>query len=222
MRRFLVLLNFALLLLASCAAPKRHAFAHSASNEPATKVWIVSNGFHSSIAVRGSDAPMEMRAFDPKADYFVIGWGGRNFYMGRVEQPWEYFTSVFLPNNSAIHVVPVHDSLIRECPNSEIIEFEISRAGAARLRERLKSDLALDTQGRMIFEGNGKSPKSKFFTGTETYIFPKTCNLWAASRLKTAGVPLTVGAALTADNLCWQGRRLGRILSYKGSSGDPL
>lgn len=222
MRRFLVLLNFALLLLASCAAPKRHAFAHSATKEPATKVWIVSNGFHTSIAVRASDAPKPMRAFDPTADYFVIGWGGRDFYMGRAQYPWEYITSVFLPTASALHVVPVHSSLVAECAHSEIIEFEVSLSGMGRLHDRLLSDMKLDASGRMVMEGNGKSPKSKFFTGAETYIFPKTCNLWAASHLKTAGVPLTVAAALTADNLCWQGRKLGRILAYKSRPGDPI
>lgn len=182
----------------------------------------MSNGFHTSIAMLAKDAPAECRAFDSKAKYYVIGWGGRDFYMGRTRWPWDYFTSLLLPNASALHIIPIRSSLVQECPRSEIIEFEINPTRAVKLRNRISKAFRRNPSGEPAVEGPGKLPHSRFFAGTETYILPKTCNLWAASHLRTAGVPLTVSTSIAADNLCWQGRRFGRVLATKRYPGDSL
>jgi uncharacterized protein (TIGR02117 family) len=226
MSRIFVLLCVSLALLAGCTVPKRppspRALARAKARAKTEQIWLVSNGFHTSIALRAKDAPSELRAFNDGAHFFVIGWGGRDVYMGRKLWPWQYVTSVFLPTPSALHVIPIRTSLVKECPNSEIIEFDVSPAGLAKVRKRISAAFRRDPFGQPDVEGPGKVPHSRFFSGSEIYFFPKTCNLWAAASLHTAGVRLRVSSAIVADNLLWQGRKLGRVLAYKRLPEDPL
>lgn len=212
MSRVFVFLAFPLLFLCSCAAPKNFSLHATASSAHVPKIWLVSNGFHTSIALRAQDVPAEVRQMDPQAHYFVIGWGGRDFYMGRLHYVWDYAASIILPAKSTLHLIPVRTTLVRECPRAQIVEFEVDAFGLKRLRDRLTGDFKYDAAGHFITDGPGRLPNSRFVSGSETYFLPKTCNMWAASHLKTAGVPLTVCVAIDAGNLCWQGRRQGRLV----------
>jgi uncharacterized protein (TIGR02117 family) len=186
------------------------------------RVWLVSNRFHTSIAVRAKDAPLAIRAQHPHAAYFVIGWGGKNLYMLRHVRPWEWVTTILFPTSSALHVIPIHTSLAKEAPNSDIIEFKTTRRGRNRLLTRLRRSFARDGKGKPQVAGEGKLPTSRFYEGSETYYLPKTCNLWAAASLKIAGVPIYLCPAIMADNLLRQGWKHGRILSVYRAPGDKL
>ena len=222
--RLLVLaaLLTAMFLLGGCATkPSGPLFARW-KKKRTEQVWLVSNGFHSSIAMRAKDAPAELRAFDGKARYFVIGWGGRDLYMMHEVKPWQWVTSLILPTTSAMHIIPVRASLLAECPCSEIIEFDVTQRGVAHLRNRIHRAFARDPYGQPHIAGPGKQPQSRFFTGSEIYYLPKTCNLWVAAGLQTAGVPICVSVAIIADNLIWQSRRHGRELSVWRLPRDKL
>jgi hypothetical protein len=183
---------------------------------------MVSNRFHSSIAVEAEDAPPQVRALDPRAKYFVIGWGGRDLYMMHRVKPWQWVTSLILPTASALHVIPVRTTLERECPNSEIIEFRTSARGREKLRKHLHVAFARDKKGKVLVVGQGKLPVSRFYAGSETYYLPKTCNLWVANALKIADVPIYVTPAWSADNLLWQGSKHGRVVRTYRRPGDKL
>ncbi len=183
---------------------------------------MVSNGWHTSVALRAKDTPAELRALDDKARFFVIGWGGSDVYMWQNFQPWQAFTSVFLPSASAMHVIPVRTSLLLECPHSEVVEFDTTRDGIVRLQGRLRGALSCDAAGKPLVAGPGKIPTSRFFRGSETYIFPKTCNSWAAGCLQIAGVPIRASAAIVADNLIWQSHHQGRTLATRSDPPDAL
>lgn len=220
--RQLLLLLCCILLIGGCARPPALPLVGLRKPSRTERVWLVSNGFHTSIAIRAEDAPAGYRAMDLKARYFVIGWGGRDLYMmGRV-MPWQWITSTILPTASALHVIPIRGTILEECPNSEIIEFDTTRRGIARLHKRLRVALERDEHGMPLIVGPGKTPRSRFLSGTEVYYLPKTCNLWAAASLKAAGVPLSVFPALAADNLIWQGRKKGRTLANYRPPADPL
>jgi uncharacterized protein (TIGR02117 family) len=208
-------------LFACTSAPVHPVSAREAAGrqEP---VWLVSNRFHTSIAVEDEDAPPQVRMLDPKAKYFVIGWGGRDLYMkGRV-YPWQWLTTTILPTASALHVIPIRTTLAEECPRSEIIEFRTSRRGREKLRRYLYLAFARDKKGKVLVVGPGKSPISRFFAGSETYYLPKTCNLWVAKALKIADIPIYVMPALEAGNLLWQGAKHGQVISSFRTPGDEL
>ena len=217
----LLVLTIVSLFLGACAHPRRASF--SAVGSIATeRVWMVSNGWHTSIALRAKDTPPELRALDAKARFFVIGWGGRDVYMWRDFHAWQAVTSVFLPTASAMHVIPVRSTLLLECAHSDIVEFDTTRDGIARLQERLRGAVVRDAAGTPAVAGLGKFPLSRFFSGSETYFFPKTCNTWAAGCLQTAGVPIRETAAIAADNLIWQSHHQGRTLATRSDPPDAL
>ena len=224
-RLLLCIFALATTLVSGCSsAQKKEARAQrKTALRPPAKVWLVSNGWHTSIALRAEDATSELRTFAPSAKFLVIGWGGADFYMWRqMNNPMRRVRAMFLPTTSALHVIPVKTSIVKECPNSEVIEFDVTEQGLERLRKRLHLAFVRDPKGTPKLAGNGKTATSKFFEGTETYFFPKTCNMWAASQLNSAGVPIAVGAAIVADNLCWQGRKTGRVIARRTKIQDPL
>ncbi len=212
------------LFMGGCSAEARvNRKIRKSAMRPPAKVWLVSNGWHTSVAMRTADATKELQAFAPGSKYLVIGWGGADFYMWRnMHQPLRRLRAMILPTTSALHVIPVKTSIVESCPNSEVIEFEVNEQGLERLRKKLHLAFKRDPKGRPAIAGPGKLAASKFFEGTETYFFPKTCNLWAAQSLAAAGVPIRVSAAIVADNLCWQGRKHGRILAVRTTVQDPL
>ena len=103
---------------ACTSAPVRKLSAkeRAATNEP---VWLVSNRFHTSIAVEADDAPPQVQRLDLKARYFVIGWGGRDLYMMHTVKPWQWVTSLILPTASALHVIPVRSSFLQPAAQSK-------------------------------------------------------------------------------------------------------
>ncbi len=223
-RFFFFLLSLVVLLAGGCSMDARiERQRRKSAKRPPAKVWLVSNGWHTSIAVRTADATPELRAFAPHSRYLIIGWGGADFYMWRkMHQPLRMLRAIFLPTSSALHVIPAKTSLVENSPNSEIIEFDVTEQGLERLRKRLTAAFKRDPDGKPAIAGPGRLPTSRFFDGTETYYFPKTCNWWAASQLRVTGVPILVSAAIVADNLCWQGRKHGRLLSARTKKQDLL
>jgi uncharacterized protein (TIGR02117 family) len=224
-RVFFCLILPAAMLASGCSSPQKKAerTQRKGAKRPPAKVWLVSNGWHTSIALRADDATQELRTFAPEAKFLVIGWGGADFYMWRqMNNPMRRVRAMFLPTTSALHVIPVKTSLVKECPNSEVIEFDVTEQGLERLRKRLHLAFVRDPKGTPQIVGKGKKTDSQFFGGTETYFFPKTCNMWAASQLNSAGVPIAVSAAIVADNLCWQGRKTGKVLARRTKIQDPL
>lgn len=178
------------------------------------KIWMVSNGFHTSVAIQARHAEPLLRQRYPKAKFLVIGWGGRSMYMASKLRPWHVLNALLLPSSAALHVIPVEKDLTLEMTRSEIIEFKITSTGLSRLQDRLRKAFSRDSNDDLICCGPGKTPVSHFYKGTEIYIFPKTCNLWAAQGLQTAGVPITACAAIVADNIIWQGRKHGTVRRY--------
>jgi hypothetical protein len=73
----------------------------------AKPVWLVSNGFHTSLAFRARDLPFARQITgDRQADILLIGWGARDFYEGKVD-PWTLTKAIFGIGGSILHVVPV-------------------------------------------------------------------------------------------------------------------
>ena len=186
------------------------------------RVWLVSNRFHTSVAISAKDAPESVRQIDVKARYFVIGWGGRDLYMMHKVRPWQWITSLVLPTASALHVIPARTPLPQAFPNSEIIEFQITARGRERVKRHLVRSFAHDKKGKVLVAGPGKIPISRFYSGTETYYLPKTCNVWAANFLKMADVPIYVMPAWSADNLLWQGHKHGKVICCFRHPADSL
>ncbi|HEX8312735.1 MAG TPA: DUF2459 domain-containing protein [Chthoniobacteraceae bacterium] len=184
-------------------------FSERAAAEP---VWVVSNGFHTSLGFRARDVPqLAVLTPDRHADYVLIGWGDADFYRYPATA-WLLIKAVCWPTPGALHVVPVRGPLTGTLRNSDIIRLDVTPAGFAKMRGRLVKHLAMDERNAAVSLGNGYVETSRFYLSRESFYFPKMCNMWVAQTLRIGGVRVIPGMAISAQCLQWQigpqGRRL--------------
>ena len=167
-----------------------------------TSIFLVPQGGHTGIAVRHADIPAallpEKRDF-PDADLLEFGWGDRDFYMAESAGPWLAFKAAFLPTPSAVHVAGIRGVLDAHFAQSEIVEIRLSRAALERVLHYVH-----DTFQR---EGGASEPLGRgFYAGRDTFHLLRTCNVWTAGALRTAGLP--VRNAITVEGILSQVRPL--------------
>lgn len=175
------------------------------------RLWVVNHGWHTGLVLRADDVPVEAwpaRAGFGDAGYFEIGWGDRDFYRATDPGAWLALKAVAWPSPGVLHVVAVVGTLDVLFGAAEIVEIAVSSPGLARLLARLRSSHALDDQGQPAVLGPGLYGQSRFYASHERFHAFKTCNVWVATMLQTAGVPVSPAQALTAAGLMAQLRAL--------------
>ena len=96
-------------------------------------VWLVSNGFHTSLGFRTRDLPFAKEiSGDPEAHVILIGWGARDFYEGEVN-PWTVVEAICGIGGSILHVVPVRGPISKRFSHSDVIEMELPQRDFGRL-----------------------------------------------------------------------------------------
>ncbi|RYD77528.1 MAG: DUF2459 domain-containing protein [Verrucomicrobiaceae bacterium] len=174
-------------------------------------VWVMGNGFHTSLALRTSDAgPLLRHAVrDPRAPWVVVGWGDRDYFMAKRVTPWITLKAVCWPTESALHIAPLRKPPEAVYRRSDIVRLALTSMELAQLRIYLDSQFATDRYGHPVFLRNGFSAKSAFFLGSEKFYFPKMCNWWVADGLRETGIPLSRVRSITAHELMRQVKRYG-------------
>jgi hypothetical protein len=172
-------------------------------------VWVVSNGFHTSLGVRTADFPLAGQMEGTRgSDELLIGWGAHDFYQG-VANPWTLLEAI-LPNRSVLHVVPVRGPIARRFAHSDVFRLRLTSVQFEALRRQLEAAFARDPRGRLVPTGHpGYYPDSHFYPGHDLTYFPKMCNFWVAARLRQSGLSLRPAEAITAADLMFQAQRLG-------------
>jgi len=198
-----------LLALGACATtPAGPAPRHDG---PTVSIWLVTQDAHTGIAVRRADIPPglwpESRDF-PLADYLEVGWGERNYYMGRDQGFWGTLRVALGSNPSVLHVGGIRGPLPGSFPASEIVELSLPAAGYERLIRYIQD--AYDRSGAPVVAplGPGLYGDSRFYPGRESFSLLRTCNVWTAQGLRDAGLP--VSDAITREGLMSQVRRIGK------------
>jgi len=211
LRRFLP--PFVLFAFGACAAPPPNP-VEAKSSGPAVAVYLVAHDMHSGIAVRRADIPAglwpESRDF-PQAEYLEVGWGDRDYYMGRDQGFWGTLRAALGSDNpSVLHVAGLRGPLTENFPASEIIEARLSRDGFERLVRYIHD--AYDRAGAPAAAplGPGLYGDSRFYPARETFNLFRTCNVWTARGLRGAGLP--VEDSITKDGLMSQARKIGRVV----------
>jgi uncharacterized protein (TIGR02117 family) len=204
-----VLLPLVLLALGACAtAPAGPAPRHDG---PAIPFWLVTQDAHTGIAVRRADIPAglwpESRDF-PQADYLEVGWGERNYYMGRDQGFWGTLRVALGSNPSVLHVAGIRGPLPARFPASEIVELSLPASGYERLIRHIHD--AYDRTGAPVVAplGPGLYGDSRFYPGQESFSLLRTCNVWTAQGLREGGLP--VSDAITLEGLMSQVRTIGK------------
>ena len=204
-----VLLPLILLAPVACAtAPTGPA---PRPDEPAVSFWLVTQDAHTGIAVRRADIPAglwpESRDF-PQADYLEVGWGERNYYMGRDQGFWGTLRVALGSNPSVLHVAGIRGPLPARFPASEIVELSLPASGYERLIRHIHD--AYDRSGVPVVAplGPGLYGDSRFYPGRESFSLLRTCNVWTAQGLREGGLP--VSDAITLEGLMSQVRTMGK------------
>jgi uncharacterized protein (TIGR02117 family) len=188
-------------LLCGCATPP----VAELPGAPATdSIFLVSQGWHSGIAVRRANIPdpllPEKRDF-PGADWLEFGWGDRDYYMAPSPGPWLSFKAAILPSRSVVHVAGVRGEMGTHYPGAEIVEIPLARAAL--------EDLLRYVHDAFERPGEAAAPLGRgFYPGRESFHLLRTCNVWTAGALRAAGLP--VRSALTVEGILQQVRPLSR------------
>lgn len=207
-----------LMLLSACvAAPAAPAPGASDAASLMYSVHVVNRGWHAGLVLRAADLPAgawPVKADFAQAAYFEVGWGDRAYYMAADPDAWLALRAVAWPTPGVLHVVAVETSIERFIAITgigEALEVGVSPAGLQHLLEYLRDSLELDDAGRPIALGPGLYGPSRFYASREQFHLLKTCNVWVATALQRAGVPVTPALAITAGGLMAQLRQLAKV-----------
>ncbi len=200
------LLLAAAVLASGCVGPALGLYPPS-PGESVTSVWVVSHGWHTGIVVRRQDVPEglwpQLRDF-VGSELVEVGWGERDFYMAPAGTSGMALRAALWPSSSVLHVGGFSGPAESYFPASEIVEIKLSRRGFEKLAVFLQKAYATDEAGGAIRLGPGQYPNSLFYLARETYHLFKTCNVWTARALRSAGCPITPFVSVTAGNVIHQ------------------
>ena len=211
---------FAALFFPCCVLETRAAMPPRCADDTAI-LYVLSNGWHTSIGLRSSDARGtalgEIAAEFPNSDYLVFGWGEEEYYRAPKVTAWITFKAIFLANPAALHVIGVRRRIEHFFNHSEIVAVRVSRRGFGNLARFLSVEFLRDRRDSQVLHlGHGYYPDSQFYAARGKYYLLKTCNVWTASVIREAGVRVNPTFALTADDLMWRVQPCGiRIQALK-------
>ena len=202
-------------VLAACAGGEAQTVSHAQSGEsPTVTIYLIAHEEHTGIAVPRAAIPAglwpEIRDF-PQADYLEVGWGERDYYFGRNQGAWGTLKAGLWPTPSVLHVVGIRGPPARSFPQSEIIELQVSRAGFERLLRYIDGAYERSASGAVDALGPGLYGDSRFYPGRESFHLFRTCNVWSARGLRTAG--LSIHDSISRDGLMAQAREIGHVVN---------
>ena len=216
--RLLLLCTLTVIFLCNGCAASINGACPVAEKEPAKTIYLVSHGWHVGIVVKRVDIPDDVRLVHgdfSSAEYLEIGWGDRDFYQTPRPHLGIALKALLLPTTSVLHIVAFNDSVASYFPHSEIIMVRLSDAGFQRLIRYIAASYDRGPVGNLVPLGVGLYGVSQFYRSQETYHLFRTCNVWAARALYTAGCPVRPFLAITGDNLMSQVQSFGTILRDK-------
>lgn len=184
-------------------------------------VYVVGHGWHTGIVLRRSDVSTEVwpEVGDfPDMDFVEIGWGDEGFYRAKKITVPLALKAAFWPTPSVLHVAAFQGRVKRFFAVSDIIEIEVTDKQFDTMCRYIATTFSRDNDKRPKQLGRGLYGKSFFYRANGKYYFPKTCNVWTARTLESAGLRVIPQIAITADNVLSQTGRFGHVVQ-KSSRG---
>lgn len=179
-------------------------------------VYLASNGVHADIVMPAVAEGLDWRPFvpktdfaapDPNAQWVAFGSGEERVYL---ETPrWRDITprtvwSALTGGKRVMHVEWVDD------PSYAAKEIRLRPDEYRRLWAAIRADFQLGTNGQPKLIGNaGYGPSDAFYWATGKFHALKTCNTWAAGRLRLAGVETSLWPPFV-QGLVWRYRPAGQ------------
>jgi uncharacterized protein (TIGR02117 family) len=211
-----VLQQLTLVALCACSAPAPIE-AESLAAGPAVPVYLVAHDDHTGIVVRRADIPAglwpERRDF-PQAEFLEVGWGARDYYMGRDQGFWGTLKAALGQTQSVLHVVGFRGPPAHYFRSSEVIELAVPEGGFRRLVRTIHDAHERGGAETVAPLGRGLYGDSRFYPAWEQFSLLNTCNVWTARALRSGGLPIE--DAITKEGIMSQARALAK---QRGATG---
>lgn len=203
-------------LAGGCAAPANPGAARSSTGgDVGVRVHVVRHGWHSGIVLRVADITdpaWPLRREFPGAEQLEIGWGDRAYYQARDPSLWLGVRALLWPTAGVLHIAAFDGPVERRFPASEVVALQLAPDGFARMVAALAASHELDAAGRPIPLGPGLYGTSRFYASRQSFHLFATCNVWTATVLREAGVPVRPLQSHTAGALFAQLRHHAQVL----------
>lgn len=201
-------------LVGGCGAPANPgAPRFSEDGDAGIRVHVVRHGGHSGFVLRVADIPdpaWPLRREFANAEHVEVGWGDRAYYQARDPSLWLGVRALLWPTAGVLHVAAFEGPVERHFPASEVVALQLAPDGFARMVASLSASHELDAAGRPIPLGPGLYGTSRFYASRQPFHLFATCNVWTATMLREAGVPVSPALSPTAGALFAQLRRYGQ------------
>ena len=198
-----------ILITGGCLTRAAHPRAPSAG-EPATTLWIVDHGWHTSIVVRRADVD---RARWPELDDFSgatlveIAWGDREFYMATSPTSGLAIKAAVVTSGSVLHVVGLTPAVTDYFGAG--VAIRLSRPGFDALADFVHAEYERSPDGAPLRLGRSLYGSGWFYAARSRYHLFNTCNTWVAQALGAAGLAVEAAGVVTASDVMRQVRPLG-------------
>ncbi len=201
-----------------CAGPIE-ALYPPRPDEPRRSIYVINhNNWHAGIVIRREDIPAGLwpeHGDFPESEYLEVGWGDREYYQARDTTVWMAFRAAFWPSESVLHIEGFSGPLEQYFPVAEIVEITLSLQGFEKLCAFIQDAYARDESGKAIPLGPGIYGDSRFYLARGKFHLLRTCNVWIAQAIRSAGFPITPMYAITARNVMYQTKKSGRVAQYR-------
>jgi uncharacterized protein (TIGR02117 family) len=193
-----------LLLLTSGCDDRSAGLFPPTAGDPTHDVFVVGHGWHAGIVLPRAELPAGSWPILPEipaGDWLEVGWGDRAFYVHPDPGLGIALRAVLWPTPSVLHLAGFSGPVAEYFPASRITRLSLSPAGFEALLQYLSASFARDPDGAPRALGPGLYGQSQFYASTEPYHLFRTCNVWTARALRTAGIPITPLLTITTDAL---------------------
>ncbi len=181
------------------------------------RILVLSNPIHTDIVIPLDDEMRTAYAFlgaagipvnDPAAEWLVIGWGGRSFYLETPTwgdlKPMPVFRALTV-DRSVMHVDvagPIDEA------HPAIRSFDLQAAEFQNLSQFIQASFAREGGDVVVIPDAGYGAHDRFFEAHGSFNALLGCNTWTARALRMAGIrtgwwnplPQTLGLSLDLFN----------------------
>ncbi|MGO8185360.1 TIGR02117 family protein [Rhizobium leguminosarum] len=198
--RWLLRIVFLLVLAAACGTfiPRPLIAPVEASSAAVThRILLLLGPIHTDIAIpldaetRAAFSFLDDTGFPlghPNAEWLIIGWGGRSFYL---ETPtWAELKPLPVLRALTIDRSVLHVDLagpITE-PQPTVTAFNVSEDQLAQLRDFISESFVRDGGAVLPIPGAGYGEIDRFFEARGYFNALFGCNTWTAAALRSAGL----------------------------------
>jgi uncharacterized protein (TIGR02117 family) len=179
-------------------------------------IYVVGHDWHTGLVIPlaaiSTEHYLPVRDVYNQYQYIEVSWGDKDFFQSREDSLYVTLKAALLPTDSVLHVVGFNGPVTKYFPTSKIIKLTPTKKDFLVLCEFISNSFDYDHHNEMQRLGPDLYGDSQFYKANEKYYLPKTCNVWTARALNSAGYPISPYCTFQVDSLLNQAKQYGERL----------